>query len=245
VGGAALPSPVTVTPQTTLSEASGTFYDFELTRPATQQPPGRINFTVTATNRAPAAPAASVVAQDIIGPSLQVVSTPGASSFSLVVTFTGTIVYLLDGVSQSVSGWTSPETVVITRGDIGANTKVAAFSVSKDGSTTSESVNIPPKDITSASITIGAQQADDPTDTYEFDWTTSGFPAAITYDLNYRTVTTGGVIEEGYFTGLTLTNQDVVSGSNIGANPTYQMTVSAVLSGAVLMSRSRTGTFLT
>lgn len=245
VGGAALPSPVTVTPQTTLSEAAGTFYDFELTRPATQQPPGRINFTVTATNRAPAAPAASVVAQDIIGPSLKVVTTPGASSFSLAVTFTGTPSYSLDGVAQSTTGWTSPETIVITRGDIGANAKVAAFSVAKDGSTTSESVNIPPKDITSASITIGAQQADDPTDTYEFDWTTSGFPAGITYDLNYRTVTTGGVIEEGYFTGLTLTNQDVASGSNIGANPTYQMTVSAVLSGAVLMSRSRTGTFLT
>jgi len=58
-------------------------------------------------------------------------------------------------------------------------------------------------------------------------------------------VTTGGDVEEGYFTGLTVTNQDVVSGFNIGANPTYQMTVSAVLSGAVLMSRSRTGTFLT
>jgi hypothetical protein len=67
----------------------------------------------------------------------------------------------------------------------------------------------------------------------------------VTYDLNYRTTTTGGVTEEGYFTGLTVTNQDVVSGNNIGASPTYQMTVSAVLSGAVLMSRSRTGTFLT
>jgi hypothetical protein len=245
VGGAALPTPVTVTPQVTLSEAAGTFYDFELTRPASTQPPGRINFTVTATNRSPAAPAASVVAQDIIGPSLQVVTTPGASSYSLVITYTGTITYVLDGVTQSVSGWTSPYTETVTRGEIGANTKVAAFSVLRDSSTTSESVNIPPKDITSASIIIGTQNADDTTETYEFDWTTSGFPSGTTYDLNYRTITTAGNVEEGYFTGLTVTNQDVVSGFNIGASPTYQMTVSAVLSGSVLMSRSRTGTFLT
>jgi hypothetical protein len=104
---------------------------------------------------------------------------------------------------------------------------------------------VPPKVVTSASITIGTQTADDTTDTYEFDWTASGFPTGTTYDLNYRTVTTGGNVEEGYYTGLSVTNQDVLSGYNIGANPTYQMTVSAVLSGAVLMSRSRTGTFLT
>jgi hypothetical protein len=240
-------SPQTVTPETNtvITEAVGSYVDFTVPRPAATATPGRITFQSTATGRTASTDAVDVPAQDIIGPSLKVITTPGASSFSLQVTFTGTPAYALDSVTQSVTGWTSPETVVITRGDIGANTKVAAFSVTKDGSTISESVNIPPKDITSASMIIGTQFADDPTDTYEFDWTASGFPAGVTYDLSYRTVTTGGVIEEGYLTGLTLTNQDVVSGSNIGINPTYQMTVSAVLSNAVLMSRSRTGTFTT
>lgn len=243
--GSPLPNPIQVTPAATLTGGAGTFYDFLVTRPAATAAPGRITFTATATGRTAATGGATIPAQDIIGPSLKIVTTPGTSSYSLLITWDGTIVYNLDGVSQSVSGWTSPRTETITRGDIGANTKVAAFAVTKDTSTISESINVPPKDVTSATITIGTQTADDTTETYEFDWTTSGFPTGTTYDLNYRTVTTGGDVEEGYFTGLTATNQNVVSGFNIGANPTYQMTVSAVLSGAVLMSRSRTGTFLT
>jgi hypothetical protein len=242
-----LPSPQTITPETntTITEPLGSYKDFTVDRPAVGANPGRIAFLGTATGRTATSDSVDVPPQERVGPSLKVVTTPGASSYSLVITWDGTIVYNLDGVSQSVSGWTSPRTETITRGDIGANTKVAAFSVTRDGVTVSESVNIPPLDVTSASITIGTQTADDTTETYEFDWTTSGFPTGTTYDLNYRTVTTGGDVEEGYFTGLTVTNQDVVSGFNIGANPTYQMTVSAVLSGAVLMSRSRTGTFLT
>jgi hypothetical protein len=245
VGGAALPSPIYVTPAATITEAAGTYYDFQIPRPSATSAPGRITFTVTSPGRLEAAGAATIVAQDIIGPSLKVVTTPGTSSYSLEITWDGTIAYALDGVTQSVSGWTSPRTETITRGDIGSNTKVAAFNVTRDGITISESVNVPPKDITSASLSIGTQTADDTTNTYEFDWTASNFPTGTTYDLNYRTVTTNGDVEEGYYSGLTTTDQDVLSGYTIGLNPTYQMTVSAVLSGAVLMSRSRTGTFLT
>lgn len=243
--GGSLPIPNYVTPAATITEAAGTYYDFLVTRPTATSAPGRIAFLISSPNRIEASGAATVPAQDVIGPSLKVVTTPGASSYSLALTWDGTIAYALDGVTQSVSGWTSPRTETITRGDIGANTQVAAFAVTKDTSTVSESVNIPPKDITSASLSIGNQTADDVTNIYEFDWTASNFPTGTTYDLNYRTVTTTGDVEEGYFSGLTITNQDVTSGYTIGANPTYQMTVSAVLSGAVLMSRSRTGTFLT
>lgn len=243
--GGSLPIPNYVTPAATITEAAGTYYDFLVTRPTATSAPGRIAFLISSPNRIEASGAATVPSQDVIGPSLKVVTTPGASSYSLVITWDGTIAYALDGVTQSVSGWTSPRTETITRGDIGANTQVAAFAVTKDTSTVSESVNIPPKDITSASLSIGTQTADDVTNIYEFDWTASNFPTGTTYDLNYRTVTTTGDVEEGYFSGLTVTNQDVTSGYTIGANPTYQMTVSAVLSGAVLMSRSRTGTFLT
>lgn len=250
VSGTSPASPQTVTPTvsdtiTEVTSPAQNYVDFTITRPAVGAAPGRVTFLVTATGRVAAVDAVDVVPQERVGPSLKVVTTPGASSYSLVITYDGTIAYALDGVTQSVSGWTSPYTLVITRGDIGANTQVAALSVTKDSITISESINVPPKDITSASLSIPTQTADDTTETYEFDWTASGFPTGTTYDLNYRTVTTNGDVEEGFFTGLTLTNQDVTSGYNIGANPTYQMTVTAVLSGSVLMSRSRTGTFLT
>ena len=146
-------------------------------------------------------------------------------------------------MSQSVSGWTSPRTVTITRNDYLGATQVAAFAVTKDSATVSESVNVPPKDNANATITIGTQTADDVTNTYTFSWSTSGMPTGTTFDLTYTTTTTAGVVEQG-----TLNNQtspvSVVSGYSIGLNPKYQMTVTAIKSGTLLLSKSRSGTFL-
>jgi hypothetical protein len=244
VGGAPLPGTITVTPATTLTEAAGTYYDFELTRPASAQPPGRINFTVTATDRAPSAPAATVVAQDIIGPSLQVVTTPSANTYSLVITYIGTITYALDGIAQSTAGFVSPHTLVITRNEFLSSTQLVALSVTRDGSTVSETINVPPKDNAGATITIGTQSADDTTNVYTFTFSTSGMPTGTTFDLTYTTTTTAGVIEQG-----TLNNQtspiNVSSGYAIGSNPTYQMTITAIKSGTLVLVKSRSGTFLT
>lgn len=239
-------NPQSVTPELadSVSEAAGSYIDYVVPRPAVGNPPGRIVFTVTAASRVSAVDAVDVIAQDIVGPSLSIVTTPSTSSYSLVVTFTGTIAYDLDGVAQSVSGWTSPQTVTVTRNDFSGAAKVAAFKVTKDGSTVGESVTVPAKDVTSASITIGTQSADDATNVYTFTWTPSGFPTGTTYDLLYRTVTTTGDVEEGYLTGQT-SPVNVTSGHTIGANPTYQMTVTALNSNSVLMQRSRSGTFLT
>jgi len=246
VSGTSPASGQTVMPETSnsISEAAGSFVDFTITRPAIGAAPGRVTFSVTATDRVAAIDAVDVVPQERVGPSLRIVTTPSTSSFSLVITWDGTIAYDLDGVSQSVSGWTSPRTETITRNDYSEASKVAAFSVTKDSVTTSESVNILAKDITSASITIGTQSADDATNVYTFTWTGAGFPTGTTYDLQYRTVTTGGDVEEGYLTGQT-SPVNVTSGYTIGVNPTYQMTVTALNSNTVLMTRSRSGTFLT
>lgn len=237
----------TVTPVTgdNVDETSATSYkDFTIPRPAANAVPGRITFTVTATGRVAATPSATIVAQDIVAPSLKIVTTPAANDYSLVVTWDGTIVYDLSGTSQSVSGWTSPRTVTITRNDFLGETKVAAFAVTKNSITTSQSVNVPPKDNAGASITIGTQTADDVTDDYEFSWSTSGFPTGTTYNLTYTTTTTAGVIEQG-----SLTNQTspvtVASGFNIGASPTYQMRIDAIKSGTLVLTASRSGTFLT
>lgn len=236
----------TVTPElgNTVTESAGSYVDFTIPRPAAGAAPGRITFTVTATDRVAATDAADIVAQDIISPSLKVVTTPSASSYSLVITFDGTIAYDLDGVSQSVSGWTSPRTEVITRNDYLGATKVAAFNVTKNSITVSESINVPPKDNSGASITIGVQTADDVTDDYEFSWTPSGFPSGTEYNLTYTTTTTAGVIEQG-----SLNNQTspitVASGYNIGASPTYQMRIDAIKSGTLILTQSRSGTFTT
>jgi hypothetical protein len=244
VGGAPLPGTITVTPAATLTEAAGTYYDFEITRPAAAQPSGRINFTVTAPSRAPAAPAATVVAQDIIGPSLQVVTTPSANTYSLVITYIGTITYALDGIAQSTAGFVSPHTLVITRNDYLGATQLVALAVTRDGSTVSETINVPPKDNANATITIGTQSADDVTNIYTFTFSTSGMPTGTTFDLTYTTTTTAGVVEQG-----TLNNQtspiNVSSGYAIGSNPKYQMTVTAIKSGTLVLVKSRSGTFLT
>lgn len=239
-------SPQTITPETNtqVTEAVGSYVDFTVPRPAVGANPGRITFQATATNRTASSDAVDVPPQERVGPSLKVVTTPSSSSYSLVITWDGTIVYNLDGVSQSVSGWTSPRTETITRNDYLGATKVAAFAVTKDSVTVSESVNVPPKDNANASITIGTQSANSTTNVYTFSWSTSGMPTGTTYDLTYTTTTTTGTVEQG-----TLNNQtspvDVTSGFTIGANPKYQMTVTAIASGTLVLVKSRSGTFVT
>ncbi len=239
-------SPQTITPETNtqVTEALGSYVDFTVPRPAVGANPGRIAFQGTATGRTATSDSVDIPPQERIGPSLKVVTTPSAASYSLVVTWDGTIVYNLDGASQSVSGWTSPRTVTINRNDFLGATQVAAFSVTKDNVTVSESVNIPAKDTSGASITIGTQTADDTTNIYTFTWTPSGFPTGTTYDLIYTTTTTAGVIEQGTLNSQT-SPVDVTSGYTIGANPTYQMTINAIKDGTLILTKSRSGTFLT
>jgi hypothetical protein len=69
-------------------------------------------------------------------------------------------------------------------------------------------------------------------------------PTGTTFDLTYTVTTTAGVVEQG-----TLNNQtspiNVSSGYAIGSNPKYQMTVTAIKSGTLVLVKSRSGTFLT
>ena len=241
-------------PQTVTAAVSNTFVeitipaqnyaDFVVTRPVAGQPTGQITFTVSATGRVSDSDPVTIPALDIVGPSLQVVTTPSAASYSLLITYDGVISYALDGVAQSTAGFVSPHTLVITRNDFLGATQIAALSVTKDASTTSESINVPPKDNAGATITIGTQSADDTTDVYTFTFSTSGMPTGTTFDLTYTTTTTAGVIEQG-----TLNNQtspiNVSSGYAIGSSPTYQMTITAIKSGTLVLVKSRSGTFLT
>ena len=239
-------SPQTITPETNtqVTEAAGSFVDFTIGRPSVGSNPGRIAFQGTATGRTSTSDSVDIPPQERVGPSLKIVTTPGATSYTLQLTWDGTIAYALDGVTQSVAGWTSPRTEVINRNDYLTSPKVASFSVLKDGITISETVNIPAKDTSGASLTIGTQNANSTTNVYTFTWTATGFPTGTTYDLIYTTTTTAGVVEQGVLNNQT-SPVNVTSGFSIGANPKYQMTVNAILNGTLILTKSRAGTFLT
>lgn len=109
----------------------------------------------------------------------------------------------------------------------------------------SESIEDAVRPDATASFSIGAQTADDGTDRYTYSWTATGHPRGTTYNLLYRyTNTAGTLVEEGTVTGATSGNY-IQSSGNIGASPTYVITVDAVNAGQVIDTRSRTGTFVT
>ena len=114
-------------------------------------------------------------------PSLNIVTTPGSPNYSLVITWDGTIAYSLDGVTQSVSGWTSPRTQTIARNAAGGASKVAAFAVTKNGTTISQTVTIPPEDPTVVNITAFTITYDYTNDYIEYNYTLTGLPTS--YDI--------------------------------------------------------------
>jgi len=177
-------SPQTITPETNtqVTEAAGSFVDFTVPRPAVGSNPGRISFQGTATGRTATSDAVDIPPQERIGPSLNVVTTPGTTSYSLLVTWDGTISFSLDGVSQSTAGWTSPRTVTVTRNLAGGSAKVASFSVARDGSTTSQSVTVPAQEATVVTITSFSINFDYTNNYIEYNYTLSGLPG--TYDIN-------------------------------------------------------------
>jgi hypothetical protein len=185
IAGVSLSSPQTVTAAVgdtfTIPEVVGSFADFVVDRPAANLPTGRITFTATATGRVADTDSADIQSQTLIPPSLNIVTTPGATSFSLVVTWDGTIVYNLDGVSQSVSGWTSPRTVTINRNAAGGATKAAAFAVTQNSATTSQTVGIPPQDPVIVTITSFSITYDYANDEIDYNYTLTGLPSG--YDI--------------------------------------------------------------
>jgi len=166
----------------------GTTYYYRIKHRA----PGQADSTASAEVSGAASGVNVVVVPAYSAPSLKAVTTPGSSSYDIVVTWDGAIVYNLDGVSQSVSGWTSPRTVTVTR-DTGTATKVAAFAVSKTGVTVSESVNIPPvapsiPQITSAFFSNGFTPGDGG-GSVDITWSVANMPSGVTYDIDLVNVT--------------------------------------------------------
>lgn len=252
VSGTTPTSPQTVTPSTsdTITEVTSpaaNFVDFTITRPAIGSPPGRVTFLVTATERVAAVDAVDVVPQERVGPSLSAVTTPGTSSYSIVVTWDGTIAYDLDGVAQSVSGWTSPQTVTVTRNAAGGQTKVAAFKATKDSITISDTVTVPPQISTAANPRFGSFAPTDsfaPNDgggSFKVTFTTVDMPTGTTYDL-YWHITAGVYMGNTDGSATNVANNDVINFPFASA-PTGEFVIQAVLAGQIIATAAFQGAF--
>ena len=239
-------SPQTCTPEATFAipEAASTYVDYIVTRPAFGTGTGRITFTVTAGTRIADADAVDIPAQEqtSFGPSLEVVATPGTTSYSIVITYTGTMTYKINGGADN-AGTGSPQTITATRPVYQGQADVYDFKCVKDSQTSTNSVTVPPvANIGGASFSIGTQTADDTTDYYAYSWSASGFPTGTTFDLLYKYTATGGTVVEGTVTNAT-SGGTVSAGADIGGSAKYVMTVNAMLNGSVISTKSKTGTF--
>lgn len=183
--------------------------------------------------------------EDLGRPSLSVTVTPSSTAYEVVVTWTGTMVYSIDGAAPT-NGTTSPQTFNIARNAFLGAAKVYVFYATNNDQTTSNTVVIPAIATNAAgSLSIPAQTADSGTDDYTYSWTASGQPSGTTYNLRYKyTNTAGTLVEEGVINNAT-SGGVVNSTGTIGANPTYVMTVDAINAGQVIVTASRTGTFVT
>lgn len=185
--------------------------------------------------------------EDLIRPSMSISVAHTATQYTIIVTYTGTMTYQIDGAT-AIAGTASPQTLVVDRQANGSAALVYAFSCVNAGQTTSENVTVLARLATAApSITIGAQTADDGTDTYTYAWTTSGMPGGETYRLVYDFRDTAGTVLgiEADTIDPATSGGTVVSGVDIGASPTYAMTVSAWVGGIQIATRYGTGTFTT
>jgi hypothetical protein len=144
------------------------------------------------------------------GPSLSIVTTPGTTSYSLSVTFDGTPAFWIDNASQSVSGWTSPQTVTITRNAAGGASKAASFSVTKNSATTSDSVTVPPQDPVSVKITSFTTAFDIPNNYIEYNYTLTGAPGTLGTDYNIATFALLNGTSQGALLSVTTTATQAV-----------------------------------
>lgn len=146
-GGVTPASGGTVTPASTLSEVSGTYVDYTITRPASGSGTGRVTFTATASNRTSDSDSVDIPPQERttfggLLPSISIVTTPSATAYSIVVTYTGTCTVSLDGAAPtSVSA--SPATISAGRATVFGGDHVYAFTVTRDSQTVSDSVVVP------------------------------------------------------------------------------------------------------
>lgn len=239
----------TVTPVASLTEAAGTYIDYTVTRPTFANGTGRITFTVTAANRVSDSDAVDVpaVEQTTFGPTLSVKVTPSSTQYVVIVTYTGTMTYQIDGGTDN-NGTGSPQTLNITRPDYGEEAVVYVFKAVKDSQELTETVSVLPL-LPSASAGVltscDARNTFAPADgggSFDIYFNAVGFPTGTTYNLAYDITVGhfGGGSTSGTATGIT--NGQTIS-HPLQGSPEGELVVSAHLAGQQIGVVASAGAF--
>lgn len=252
LGAATSPvSPQTVTPAATLTEAASTYVDFTVTRPAYGTGTGRITFTVTASSRTSDSDAVDVPAVESTGPVLDVKVTPSAASYDIVITYTGTMTYKIDG-GDDVDGTASPQTLTVSRTAFGLAALEYVFKAVLNGQTITAPVQVPAAAIgtitlaISACIASNAGAAPPPYNQLDVPFTYSGMPAGAVFDVSFNNGVSGGMDSATDIAMATSPQTRTFSSVTFAGTPGRgAVTVVAKLNGQVLATAVRNKTYVT
>jgi hypothetical protein len=191
----------TVTPVATITEAAGTYIDYTITRPAFSNGTGRVTFTATAANRVADSDSVDIPAQEktSFGPTLSLKVTTTATNYEIVVTYTGTMTYKINGGTDN-NGTGSPQTINVTRNPLMGKAIVYVFKATEDSQTVTETVVVLPEDPEDSpvTLTVGTCTATDagatgpPYNRLVVNWSSTGMPTGTVYDVTYVTGATDG-----------------------------------------------------
>lgn len=249
VSGTTPASGGTVTPAATLTEAASTYIDYTITRPAFTNGTGRVTFTGAATSRVSDSDSVDIPAQEktAFGPSLDVKVTPAATQYVVIVTYTGTMTYKIDGGTDN-NGTGSPQTLTITRPLFGEDEVVYAFKCVADSQTVTNTVHIPAQTNAEAVgilTSCDASNAVFPNDgggSFDINFNAVGFPTGTTYNLTWNITAGhyGGGSTSGTATGIT--DGQTISHPFASA-PSGELVVTALLAGVVIGTVASAGAF--
>lgn len=213
--------------------------DYTITKPAAGGTPRRVTFTVSALGFADGTDSIDVEPDEINPPDLDVVPTPGTTSYTITYTVSATTFeYSTDGAAYA-SVPASPFTV--SRNAPAGATKELTFRAIRDGVTVTAPVTIPPQELGIISLSISSNPTfTDSTNELAVTWTTSGMPTGVKYNVSY--VQGGSDGAEGFANDVS----SVYTFSGVsGTTASGSVRVDAEYLGTVIATRTRAGTWTT
>jgi len=188
---------------------------YVFTKPSVGAGTGRVVFTATLAGRTEVYDAVDVPAQEataLTGPSLELLVTPGSTSYSIAYVKTGTLETSLDGASFAAAA-ASP--IVVSRDAVGGDDQVLTFRCTQNSQTVGDVVVVPVQSTPTGGTVPPSIDAfyspsvDTTNDEVDLEWAASNEPASETYDIAWRLQvtdpSTGTVTDEetGTATGVT------------------------------------------
>lgn len=188
--------------------------------------------------------------EDLTRPSFVVTVTPAATEYTIVVTWTGTMTYTIDGGAVQ-NGTTSPQTIVVARNAFGGATKSYVFSAVNNGQTLTDTVTVPPQQL-NVTLTVSACTASDagsappPYNQLDIPFTYTGMPTGTVFDVSYNNGVADGVDSD---TGIAMTTSPqtkTFTGVTFSGTPGRgSVTVIAKLNGQTIATAVRNKQYIT